>query len=245
MYYGDGNNEHYDCCQYYPARGGRPVCRTALNCAAAYGACAFIDSVLFLCGLGYCSPFCHYVICKIDLLTAFTFLPVPGVVAFPLGGEGMYVRRGYTIAHLKIDKIISSDLLRARETAEIVNEEINKRVSFDTRIKEVGFGLLEGIKIENITPKLWDAYNLNPEVIEAESKEHVFERVKEFFDELQFSKDNILIVTHGGILRMIMYYSKNKEKFYKDKYLEFKNVKIKNVDIFEWKDELKVYKKEG
>ena len=60
-----------------------------------------------------------------------------------------------TIAHLKIDKIISSDLLRARETAEIVNEEINKRVSFDTRIKEVGFGLLEGIKIENITPKLW------------------------------------------------------------------------------------------
>lgn len=150
-----------------------------------------------------------------------------------------------TIAHLKIDKIISSDLLRARETAEIVNEEINKRVSFDTRIKEVGFGLLEGIKIENITPKLWDTYNLNPEVIEAESKEHVFERVKEFFDELQFSKDNILIVTHGGILRMIMYYSKNKEKFYMDKYLEFKNVKIKNVDIFEWKDELKVYKKEG
>ena len=94
MYYGDGNNERYDCCQYYPARGGRPVCRTALDCAAAYGAYALIYTFLFLCGLGYCSPFRYYMICKIDLLTAFTFLPVPGVVAFPLGGEGMYVRRG-------------------------------------------------------------------------------------------------------------------------------------------------------
>ena len=165
-------------------------------------------------------------------------------VALNKNGKKQAKELAKTIAYLKIDRIISSDLLRAKETAEIVNEEINKIIVLDARIREVGYGLLEGIKIENITPKLWNIYNINPEVIKAESKEHIFERVKEFFGELQVSKDNILIVTHGGILRMIMYYSKNKEKFYMDKYLEFKDVKIKNADIFELKDELKVYKKE-
>lgn len=149
------------------------------------------------------------------------------------------------ISNLKIDKIISSDLLRARETAEIINEKIGKNIIFDERIREINYGILEGVPRDTLTQEIWDIYNTSPEELKAETKTHVFERIKAFFDELQDSKDNTLIVTHGGALRMIMYYVENRNEFDNNIYIKyFKDIKINNADIFEWKDEIKAYKKE-
>lgn len=149
------------------------------------------------------------------------------------------------IGHLSIDKIISSDLLRAKETAEIINERFGKKIILDTRIREINYGILEGVPRDTLTQETWDIFNNNPEQLQAEPKIHIFERIKSFFDELQNLKDNILIVTHGGALRMIMYYAENRNEFDNDKYTKyFKDIKINNADIFEWGNELKVYKKE-
>lgn len=148
------------------------------------------------------------------------------------------------IGHLSIDKIISSDLLRAKETAEIINERFGKEIILDTRIREINYGILEGVPRELLIQDTWDIFNNNPEQLKAESKIHIFERIKSFFDELQNSKDNILVVSHGGTLRMIMYYAENRNEFDNDKYTKyFKDIKINNADIFEWGNELKVYKK--
>lgn len=150
------------------------------------------------------------------------------------------------ISNLKIDKIISSDLLRARETAEIINEKIGKNITYDERIREINYGILEGAPRDTLTQEMWDIYNTCPEELKAETKTHVFERIKTFFDELQDSKDNTLIITHGGALRMIMYYAKNRNEFDNNIYIKyFKDIKINNADIFEWKDEIKSIQKRG
>lgn len=44
----------------------------------------------------------------------------------------------------KVDLIISSDLLRTKETAEIVAKEIGVKVIFDKRLREINFGIFNG-----------------------------------------------------------------------------------------------------
>ncbi len=150
-----------------------------------------------------------------------------------------------SISDLKIDKIISSDLLRAKETAEIINKIFRKNIILDERIREINYGVLEGIPRDTLTQDIWDIFNTKPEELKAESKIHIYDRIRSFFDDLQDLEENILIVTHGGTIRMIMYYAENRNEFDNDKYLkEFNSVKINNVDIFEWGHKLKVYKKE-
>lgn len=55
------------------------------------------------------------------------------------------------INSLKIYKIISSDLLRARQTAEIVNKDLCKNLFLDSRLRSVNYGMLDGRYIPEIS----------------------------------------------------------------------------------------------
>lgn len=145
------------------------------------------------------------------------------------------------IFDLKIDKIISSDLLRAQETAEIINEIFNKKIYLDKRLREINYGLIEGTASKDIPQDVWDTFNNYPAKINAESMTEVFNRVKSFFESLSDLDEDILIVTHGGVFRMVMYYIDNNLKFDKEIYLDYKNEKINNTDIFVMEKE-KIYK---
>ena len=78
-------------------------------------------------------------------------------------GRGQAEEVAKEIADLKIDRIISSDLLRAKETAEIINKKIGAVISFDKRLREVNYGDYEGKLIETIKDEEWDVFNQNPE----------------------------------------------------------------------------------
>lgn len=138
-----------------------------------------------------------------------------------------------TISRLKIDKIISSDLRRAKETAEIINKHLgNRPLQLDKRLREISFGDLEGICVSDISSEVWEIFNYYPEKLKVEKPESVYNRIKNFFDELDDSED-ILIVTHGGVLRMLMYYVKNSEFFDANEYNQTsKTWDIKNLDVF-------------
>ena len=117
--------------------------------------------------------------------------------------EADNVRR--KIELLNFDKIISSDLLRAIQTTEIINKHLSKDVILDSRLRSVDYGTLEGRFIPDISQEEWALYNSTPTFFNAESTENVYLRIKSFFDE-QFSKnENVLIVAHGGTLRIISY----------------------------------------
>ena len=61
----------------------------------------------------------------------------------------------------KIDKIISSDLLRAKMTAELINNELCVPVAFNSSFREINFGDWENVpvvemrKIDPVNTKLW------------------------------------------------------------------------------------------
>lgn len=138
------------------------------------------------------------------------------------------------IANLKIDSIISSDLKRAYMTAQIINEKFNKTIKADKRLREFNFGALEGITRDQITQEIWEKFDENPKQFNAETKKEVFNRIKSFIDDIK-SKNlnkNVLVVTHGGPIRMINYYIDNGDNFNDKKYLdEYVNLKIKNLDL--------------
>ena len=82
--------------------------------------------------------------------------------------------------------------------------------------------------------EIWDVYNHNPHKVHAESLDDFYKRVKSFFDEMDMSQ-NILIVTHGGVITMAMYLARHPNSFNQ---AEFEKVilpiKIKNTEIFSW-----------
>jgi len=138
------------------------------------------------------------------------------------------------LASVKIDQIIASDLLRAKETARIINEVLSLPISFDSRLRELNMGDLQGMVAKEIPNESWDLLNHEPHKIHAESLADFYKRTKSFFDEIDAQK-NTLIVAHGGTIRMTLYLANNPNSFDQEKFektcLSFK---IKNTEIFKW-----------
>lgn len=94
----------------------------------------------------------------------------------------------------KIDFIFSSDLDRARHTAEEVAKRYSLKVISTDLLRERHFGDLEGRKREEFGTA--DFYNFPT----CEKDESLMNRAKEFLRSLEkYKNKTILIVTHGGI----------------------------------------------
>ena len=105
-----------------------------------------------------------------------------------------------------IDLIISSPLLRTRQTTNIINKDSNKEVIFDDRLKERDLGNLEGnaylSEIEN--KEIWDI-KIDTLRYNVEKMSDLKYRVYKFLKEIQkkYKDKNILIVTHESISILI------------------------------------------
>lgn len=106
-------------------------------------------------------------------------------------------------------KIISSPLIRARKTAEIINHH-DIPIEIDFRIIERDFGEFEGLKKEEFdSTSFWD-YSLNNRYVKAESIQQLLNRVYNFLDEYKevYEKKDVLVVTHSGVIPAICCYFK-------------------------------------
>jgi broad specificity phosphatase PhoE len=101
--------------------------------------------------------------------------------------------------NIRIDKIISSPLKRAFDTATIVASQIGfaEEVSVDSRITEYDMGDLTGTPTFEITSRRMAAGK------NAEDTTLFFERVKSFLDEWSSYDGNVLMVCHAGVGRII------------------------------------------
>ena len=111
------------------------------------------------------------------------------------------------VKNLDIDLIICSPLLRTRHTCEIININ-NVPVVFDERIKERDCGSLTCKELGDFYKTDYWNYYSNIKVQELESITHLFDRVREFLDDVKtkYRDKNILVVTHGGVARAIYFY---------------------------------------
>jgi uncharacterized phosphatase len=159
-----------------------------------------------------------------------TVANVQGLNQGQVGGK--LTRKGVEQSHLlglrlkkeHFDRIFASDLSRVLETAhEILPYHKDVPVVYDKRIREQNVGDLEGTphgSISGMATNLgYDRITFVPK--SGESVADLRGRVRNFLDELKkkYSKDSILIITHGGvIIAAILYYLHLPESDYK-KYL--------------------------
>ncbi len=115
------------------------------------------------------------------------------------------------IKKYRLDAVYSSDMLRARQTAEIINEAFGLPHGIRAELREISFGLLEGKTDEYIEEHFRDFNEEQNKLIDdlpypgGENGTSVYERAMPVLQELvESGKKDILIVTHGGVIRAIL-----------------------------------------
>ncbi|MCX6736699.1 MAG: class I tRNA ligase family protein [Candidatus Parcubacteria bacterium] len=107
------------------------------------------------------------------------------------------------IKDFKIDLIISSDLDRTKETAEIAGKILNVPVAFDERLREVDMGELNGLENEkqrHLFTSFCEKFKKN--LPGGENLKEVSKRMIQAMSEakVKYSNKNILFVSHGDPL---------------------------------------------
>lgn len=136
-------------------------------------------------------------------------------------GRQVAVDSAVGMKDIHFDAIYASPLKRAYETACILKGDRDLPIVVDERIKEIGFGVLEGedfLKIRGDKTSRFSCFFDAPELYEApeggETFEGVSERAADFMKEIiEKHKDDerIMIVAHGAINKAMMRYIRKNE----------------------------------
>jgi len=118
-----------------------------------------------------------------------------------------------SLAGARISAIYTSDLQRARETAEIVGRAVRIAPQSDPALRERNFGQAQG-RPHSELPSAASGIEIDRVVdadarpAEGESLTELYERVATFIDELEMRapEDDVLVVTHGGVIRVAQAY---------------------------------------
>jgi probable phosphoglycerate mutase len=103
--------------------------------------------------------------------------------------------------------LYSSDLRRALDTAGPISRALDCEVIVDTRLRERGFGVLEGASSERLDPPLSGIVggrvaDADAAPAEGESIRQLVDRVAGFLDDLGVDGDgDVVLVVHGGVVR--------------------------------------------
>lgn len=110
------------------------------------------------------------------------------------------------IKDLHIDIAYCSPLLRTRHTFELLGL-TNVPVFYDDRIIERDAGELTGQVKTDENFEIFNSMTRENEIKGCESTDNVFSRVKSLLNEIKvtYADKNILLVTHGGVARVIYY----------------------------------------
>ncbi|BCJ95659.1 alpha-ribazole phosphatase [Anaerocolumna cellulosilytica] len=118
---------------------------------------------------------------------------------------------GKRLSCFGIDALYSSHLIRAVQTAEIVNRYLGLKHQIRENIQEISFGELEGKSDEYINEHYKDFKLEQMELKEdipypgGENGRQVYNRAMVTINEITKSeKENIVVITHGGVIRAVL-----------------------------------------
>lgn len=133
-------------------------------------------------------------------------------------GKKVAAQTGKGLSNIKFDRIISSPLKRAIQTAELIRGNRAINIEIDDRIIEMGFGSFEGLEFDKSRlhnyGELNNFFNHPHLYVPPEGAETINElrvRTASFMKELieKVSADNILVVTHGAAISGLLAYINN------------------------------------
>lgn len=132
---------------------------------------------------------------------------INGQIDDPLTSTGVeQAKKGATLVPKTIKHIYASSLSRAKQTAELLDIELQVPITLHDELKEVNFGelqggpYLDGAKEKHRTL----TYDWRPS---GENMEDVKARVLSILEKIkdERSEEEALIVAHGGIIRMLYF----------------------------------------
>ena len=141
-----------------------------------------------------------------------------------LTGEELALRWGQLLSENFWDRILSSDIGRAQRTTELINKTLNLPVTLDSRLRERDWGLWTGKTMAQIKTgfaDLWakqmpSAWDFCPPG--GESFQSVWKRGLEALATASkcWPGENILVVTHEGMMKSLIYHESTLSNFPKD-----------------------------
>lgn len=113
--------------------------------------------------------------------------------------------------NFEIGAIYSSDLPRARQTADIVADLLNLPVTETPQFRETNNGVLAGMDNElakELFPGLfWSALDWEQPYPDGESPQAFYSRIaaawEQFKEKIKSAENNVILVTHGGVINVI------------------------------------------
>lgn len=137
--------------------------------------------------------------------------PVDVAKGICYGHRDIALRSGWEVfaslpKDFKVDYIYSSPLSRCLNLTKVIANHYHLAYQTDVRLMEFHFGEWEGKKWDDIPKVLFDAWANDPwnwQIPGGETGQSLLKRVREIWDEIKAKKQNILIVSHGGPLRLL------------------------------------------
>jgi probable phosphoglycerate mutase len=129
------------------------------------------------------------------------------------------------------DRLIVSPLQRAIDSAEIINERLNLPIQIEHELREQNWGLWEGLTIdevrsadpEELEKRIQKGWNFQPP--EGESRQEVLQRTRDCLEKCarQDNGQHLLVVTHLGVIKTLLYYIEKRPFLPNDPKILWKN----------------------
>ncbi|MSU01002.1 histidine phosphatase family protein [Tissierella pigra] len=138
-----------------------------------------------------------------------------------------------------ITRIISSDLNRAKETAFYIAKKFEMKVELNQEWREHNNGIMAGMsneEAETSFPGLYfNTLGMDERYLEGESPREFLNRIEKTFynlvDEVSAQNEDILVVTHGGVINIIYHLVKEIEWTNKNKVFKAQNTSIHKSEV--------------
>ena len=136
------------------------------------------------------------------------------------------------LSKLPIKKIISSDINRAKTTSKIVSEYLNIPVEYSDKLRELDKGDLTGMDKSlafTLYPEYMGELTVYDRFPNGESLMDLYDRVKILLEEIK-EWNEVLIVTHRGVINMIYFIMENRLPDYDKKQFGVTHASVHGYD---------------
>lgn len=140
------------------------------------------------------------------------------------------------LKNFHFDRIICSDLVRAKETAKIINKELKLPIFYTDELREFNAGVVSGMKYDKANKlypvKVNDYKNLDFKYPKGETLGEFKSRVEDYYKNTIKNTDKTLFVTHRNTISVIYNYINKTEWNFNDK----KTIDISHCSLFKVSD---------
>ncbi|MEO7939152.1 MAG: histidine phosphatase family protein, partial [Burkholderiaceae bacterium] len=136
-----------------------------------------------------------------------------GQIDVPLNDIGFEQARRVAerLAGESVQHLVSSDLLRTRQTSQAPSIRLGLAPVHDAALREQAFGVVDGMRVGDIQQQFpqewarWSEFDADYAFAGAESTRHFHARVMAALERLVLSHagQRLVVVTHGGVLDMV------------------------------------------